>query len=773
MNRPEKKWNYEAAVLLGIFIAAVAVRWLPYKACFAGDRIYFFGSDSYYHLRRVLLSAADFFRMPLTDFYMGFPQGTPNMLSPLVYLLVGGISWLAAGGNHPEPKLIETLSAAAPTVWGALCTIGVFYLGKQLAGLPAGYVAAISMAVMPEFLLQTLVGCFDNNGLEPLLAVGYFLAVSTLLPDGVSSEPRQRCGNPKHIIIAGVTGWLVLFTWRGSLLFFALVVTYCVLEVLTSCFRKSSPGAVIIPVGLSFLIIGVLTLPFVALGLWGSQPIFQFNVISWLHVLVATGSGVLLLLIARIPDRCYQSRHAVQGALLITAVLAAGGILYIFSSPKGGGDVSLYNYLFASNNPWGVQELEGLFRRSNVWSLGAPGKTLTWGVWAFPVVWLTVAWQEIRKESPRPRTILFLVWSLGFMVITVGRMRFAPLASLGIAISLGLLVAHILELSEKSLSAGVQRIMKIAAAALVILLLIPSWTLISGLPSHTYKYPITDDLFDALEWIRGNTPPTAYFEHPSQRPDYGILAQWDFGHWINYIARRPVVATPMLTETYGIVPQARFFLTEDNDEAERILLENRVKYVIITNVLRQLTKFGTMIGLKSGTYMVETRDETGQVVDTVKPAWFRLLSTRLLLNDGLAVTGPDAGLQPPVHLRLVYESRGNLDVRGFDGNVASVKIYEYVEGAKLTGKTTPNAPVSVQVPVVTNQGRLFTWKVSSVSGPDGSFVLTVPYVSGSGEAVHGVSSYLLKTSEGERRILVDRESVVQGKIIEVSKPRRD
>src|SRR6185369_15653613 len=100
MNRPTNHRKSAAAVLSSIIIAALGIRWLSYKACFAGDRIYFFGTDSYYHLRRVLIAVADFWHMPQIDFYVGFPHGTPNMLSPLMYLLACGISWIAAGGKH-------------------------------------------------------------------------------------------------------------------------------------------------------------------------------------------------------------------------------------------------------------------------------------------------------------------------------------------------------------------------------------------------------------------------------------------------------------------------------------------------------------------------------------------------------------------------------------------------------------------------------------------------------------------------------------------------
>jgi dolichyl-diphosphooligosaccharide--protein glycosyltransferase len=764
MNRFLHKLKPDALPLFCIFLAALAVRWLPYHACFAADRTYFFGTDPYYHLRRVLLTVADFRHMPSIDYYLGYPEGTPNMLAPLMYLFSGALSWIAAGGRQPDQQLVEAVCAAAPTVWGALSCIPVFYLGRQLAGRLAGFVAAACMAIIPASLLQTLVGVFDNNGLEPLIAAVFFLAVATLLQEQSLAEHKGKLLSGQ-VIAAGLAGWIALFTWRGSVMFFIIVGVFALGETLAACFYRRSPCSGLGLIGSSYLLIGALTVPFVSAGLWGAQPTMKFNVISWFHVLAIVGGGVLLLLIARIPEQYYRSSRAPKAAILVVAVLFSAAIcLLFFQGKKGGGDISLLNYFFA-DNPWGIEELEGLFMGKNGFSLMAPATTLSFGFWTFPVVWLVLILKEIRNGFNRPRIVLFLVWSLVFMVITVGRVRFAPLFSLGVAICLGILAARITELPDRFRSNFPWVTTKIFAIALVGLLLLPSWVLISRLPRHSYKYSITEDLFATLDWMRVNTPATSFFYTPWNRPEYGVLAAWDFGHWINYIARRPAIATPMLTETYGIEPQARFFLSENNEEAEGILRENSIKYVMITNTLRQLANFSRMIGLKPDTFLEETRDRSGQVVDTVKPKWFDLLSTRLLICDGMPVPGTKGS--PPAFLQLAYESRGILDVRGFAGNVASIKIFETVKGATLRGKTAPRTVLTCAIPIVTNQGRKFIWQVDSVSGADGSFLLRVPYSSESSGPVHALSPYVLKTIAGQRLVRVTNEAVKNGTLIDV------
>jgi len=768
MNRTQTGWKADAAILIGILIAAAGIRWLPWQNCFSPERTYFSGPDSYYHLRRTLMFIVDFWHTPSMDYYLGYPHGTADRVAPLMYFLAGGISWLVGGGT-PGPVTVEAVAAVLPTLWGPLCLVPVYLLTRQLAGRSAAVVAAVSMAVMPDFVLQTLVGCFDNNGLEPLVAAGFFLATARLLPDENGELPGRESCRPGTVFLAGVTGWLALFTWRGSIMFFAFVGLFCCGELLIAALRRRPPPVVFRPVGLMYMTIGLLSLPFVVTGSWGAQPTVQFNVISWLHLFALFVPGVLLLALAAVPGErfrsCGFSRMLV--GLLMTGVLA--GVIFLLMSRKGGGEVTLYNYLFANQNPWNVAELKGIFVSEERWNILGPSRALTHGFWAFPFVWLVAAGQEFRRGIPRPRLRLFLVWSLGFLAIAVVRIRFAPLAALGVAVSMGLLFGQLAREFDTTLLRLNRSVARCLAAVAIALLLTPGWLLIGSLPHYSFKIPITEDLFAALDWLRDNTPPTSYFDRPERRPEYGVLARWDFGHWINYIARRPAVATPMLSEVYGLKPQARFFLAEGSAEAEQILQDNQVRYVISTNTLRALSSYAAMLGTTADVFLEEKRDATGQIVDNVQPGWFRLLSTRLHFNDGLPFQTGDSRLQVPQHLRLVYESGGALDIQGFAKKVAPVKVFEYVPGATLCGTAAPNSTISAEVTVLTNQGRSFSWQAAATVGPDGAYAMTVPYATGSLEQVHGTSPYRLKTSYGERLVNVDVAAVVQGRTVLITR----
>jgi dolichyl-diphosphooligosaccharide--protein glycosyltransferase len=71
------------------------------------------------------------------------------------------------------------------------------------------------------------------------------------------------------------------------------------------------------------------------------------------------------------------------------------------------------------------------------------------------------------------------------------------------------------------------------------------------------------------------------------------------------------------------------------------------------------------------------------------------------------------------HYRLIYESPTNT-MKSESGDVKYVKIFEYVKGAHISGSGI------IDIPLVTNQGRNFTYRQESVNG---EFI--VPYSTGS------------------------------------------
>jgi dolichyl-diphosphooligosaccharide--protein glycosyltransferase len=300
------------------------------------------------------------------------------------------------------------------------------------------------------------------------------------------------------------------------------------------------------------------------------------------------------------------------------------------------------------------------------------------------------------------------------------------------------------------------------------------------------------------------------FTYPSEA--YGVMSWWDYGHMITYIAERIPNANPFQQGVAGPDGAAAYFVSTNETNSNRILDVKETRYVV-TDIEMAVSKFWAMATWYNTTaqtspYQMTMYAQSQSNSNTLEPVtvnlqpYYETTVSRLHLFDGSetapttayyieyqdpskskttyplitnaksmnatqavqqaaaynakAATGLHAvaaGVQPdqPIetvpalgHYRLVHESP-----TGTSTTIKYVKVFEYVKGAHLRGEGT------VEVPVVTNTGRAFTWRATAVNG---EFVL--PYATGgSAEGVHTTGPYVLSTG---RTVEVTEDAVESG-----------
>ncbi len=113
---------------------------------------------------------------------------------------------------------------------------------------------------------------------------------------------------------------------------------------------------------------------------------------------------------------------------------------------------------------------------------------------------------------------------------------------------------------------------KAVVAAFLTVILLPS-VIISVKP-----YEMSKDWHAALTWLRENTESTSYYLTPDKgKPEYSVLGWWDYGNWIVFVAKRPVVCNNFQA---GAVDAARFFTAQSEDEAMKIAKKRGVRYIV-------------------------------------------------------------------------------------------------------------------------------------------------------------------------------------------------
>jgi dolichyl-diphosphooligosaccharide--protein glycosyltransferase len=294
------------------------------------------------------------------------------------------------------------------------------------------------------------------------------------------------------------------------------------------------------------------------------------------------------------------------------------------------------------------------------------------------------------------------------------------------------------------------------------------------------------------------------------------MSWWDYGHLITYIAKRIPNANPFQSGVVGPTGSANFFMSTSEDEGNQVLDRAKTRYVI-TDIEMDTTKFWAMstwyntsagVNPYETTLLTPAQDLNGyQSVLLNTPLYYLTMISRLHNFDGSlktptsayyieyadpsisqvsqpvitnaeAVNASDAinraaeynlrapagyhaaALSPAItlpvetvpalrHYRLVHESPTNV----FNSNntdVKYVKVFEYVQGAHIKGEGI------IQVPVITNTGRTFTYQQASVNG---EFI--VPYsTTGNPYGVKTTGKYQIMNTG--RKIDVPESAVMQG-----------
>ena len=200
---------------------------------------------------------------------------------------------------------------------------------------------------------------------------------------------------------------------------------------------------------------------------------------------------------------------------------------------------------------------------------------------------------------------LVFLWSAVMLVATVSQVRFSYYLGVSVALFAGsacdLAMRWVERLRPKGV-AGPQadvaadaapRVFGVARAVAVIVLSVA----VAAAAAKRFdrdrhaESEITEDWFDAMSWMRDNTPEpfgdaSAYFRTraddlgsaASQRAAYGVMTNWPGGYWVTRIARRIPNANPRQTQ---VAETSSFMLAEDPAEGGRILDALRSRYVVL------------------------------------------------------------------------------------------------------------------------------------------------------------------------------------------------
>ncbi len=659
-------------IIIGLLFAlALFLRvYIPQEWVFADGRVNFIGSDAWYHMRLVDSLVENFPRMVTFDPYLFYPYGISWPHMPFFdWLLAGGA--LLVGFGSPTQHTVEVVGALAPAVMGALAVIPVYFIGRGLFGRWAGILAAAVIAIIPgEFMGRSLLGFSDHHVAEALFSA---LAMMFLLL--AIRSARQREITFRHLrerdwpairrplvfsLLAGLFLGIYLLSWIGGPLFVFIIFLCVVVQSIIDHLKRRSGDYLCIVTMVPLAVGSLMLLPF---SLQGFQTA---------ALLIALPAPLALSVLSRL--MAARRLRPVYYPVAVLGLAVVGLLLFRFASPAAFESVMTTFGLFTpSAIHQTISEVRPLF-----FSGGGFSTTLAWNMFTtslyFSLAALVVLGYRVFRRGDASLTLL-LVWSLVTLAATLGARRYAYYFAINAALLTGYLSWKLLEFLDVGrwaalyrrkaapVSRGARRVSIVLGVTLVFLVVFvpnlglpPDWEgKTTGVIQAAKELAPSDAWYDSLVWLRENTPepfgtPEFYLDeyttppvgeyYPYPESAYGVMAWWDYGHWITRIARRLANHGPGGNWS---IPVARSFTAQDEATATEIIDEIDSRYVVI-DYATATGKFHSMVTFAGGdpddfreVYFAE-RD--GVIIRIVffYPEYYRALSTRLYNFDGQAVT---------------------------------------------------------------------------------------------------------------------------------------
>lgn len=631
------QWILVAALcLLGLSIRVFPRLPLVFQPGFVN----FQETDAWYFVRLAENTIRHFPWRVKVDPYVVFGTVQSTVTPPPFYdWLLALIAWLAGAGN-PSESLLHVIAAWYPAVLGVFIVLAVFILAKLVFDLRAALIAAAIIATLPgHFLRVSSLGFTDHHVMESLLVTLFFYLLLRAIqaPHSIGIS-----------LVAGLTLTAYLLTFHGSAFVVGIVLAWALYDRVRSFWPRQEAEPSLRPLYTAFLMaLGICTL---------------FRDQLWMnYTIIALGVGSLALgaveLWAKWCRRLARPRLPFLGGLLaagtvslsLAAVLVPG-----FRHTAKNIASALMPYLFGVSGA--INELQPLLFEQGRFTL-MPALHQFYGAYFLALIGLFVLAESALKRSDSGRALICF-WGLTTFVLAMGQLRMTYYYAIAVALLSGY--------AADSLLAAGRKTAWLTACCLGIFVFAPNlYAAVNGDPSDSIGVP--PDWKETLAWMRASTPEPfgdpAFF-YARYRPEqygpgyryppsaYSVMAWWDYGYWIEDLARRIPVTNP--TQANAKVA-ADFFLSQSEKEAVPLLKKWRTRYVVVDERLPLWPATGSWLvgdypaffeyspARRRDDYlmMAYQPDAEGKPVPKVfyLPGYYRSLVIRLFVFGGQAVDG--------------------------------------------------------------------------------------------------------------------------------------
>jgi len=803
-----------------VFLFSLYLRvYKPMSRVLVGDSVLFDGNDGSYHIMLAKSTVLNLQR-PWFDPMTFFPRGTEITFGPFNSWAIAILSYIADLGT-PSMHTVEVVGAVLPAVFGALLVFVVYFIGRELGGRTAGFMAAVMIAVLPgQFLSRSLIGFADHHASEVLLSTTAMLFFILAFRSGAgkltfAAIRRMDLTALKrtlaYCLLAGLFLGFYIDAWSSGHLFVGIILAFVTVQSIVDHMRGRDAGYLGIAGSIAFLVALLLVLPFVRAE--NGFSAFYYSLFQPTMLIV----GILYMLFlsfisAQLFQRKMDRRYF---PLIVIGSIVVVFVVLMLAVPQFSGSLMAGLKIFQPRTGGGatISEASRILERGSI-QRNFPGIFPILSPFWLALIALPLILLRYRRDDSRNGDMLILAWTVIILALTFAQNRFAYYYAVNVAFLAGYLGSVLLEKTRflevedalvrmargSSKEAPDQNraiINFVVVAFLVVLFVYPSMfgsvqgVKIGSFYSQNQVGPMNSDWYESMYWLRDNTPSpemgiyTIYERPPKGErfpyPDsaYGTMSWWDYGHAIEAVGERLANSNPFQQgigsiET-GVAGSSPFFLAQNESEAEAVAANldvNRSPYsnirYVVTDVEMAMGKFHAMAAwsnINPGTYHFSYWQD-GQPIMIYRPPYFSSMVARLHFFDGT-----EARVQEGWTIAYRTDGQGGVSVepqkrsRNYQELLDSVN--ESLGRGYAAAEVVSQSPIMTSVPLeALSHYRLVHESPSSITSSGQKYVKVFEHVPGAtitGTASPGTDVVIsVPISTGRGRSFVYQKSTAAG-----------
>ncbi|PWR73443.1 oligosaccharyl transferase, archaeosortase A system-associated [Methanospirillum stamsii] len=750
--------------------------------------------DPWYTIRQIEQVIHNYPSYAWFDPMLNFPNGQMIQWGPLLPFM--GATLCIFNNITTQGEIIRLVSWLPPVLF--LLMVPICYLiGKMIWNKKVGILSAIFVTIVNgEFLYRSMYGNLDHHILEVVISfaciLGYLFIIRNITCD------TRKVLSKNCVFTSIITGILFFLGYMNIPTIMIVALTISVFYFFFIIFEKDMNKIV------KLLISNILIFTtFSVLYLLSGVPYDGFSIRSYTYgaigvaIIIIIASVFLYALKGYIickDKRCLYLLFSLLFLIVFCNIIVPHLIIDILFSFSN----SFYSFFQISGNTAGIDELEPLSLLRAILSYNI---AIVLSFIGFIVVCYTLFLHKNRL------LLFFFIWGVILSIISIMQVRYqyyeGPVICILSAICLDMVYRKTIIISENRKDFLEKRNLDPKMIGLLIVILISCTFYLISLSIGFYVLPtfygksIKSNWMDTSLWLKNNTPDNGIdyykiydresFSYPSNT--YTIVNWWNFGHYILTIGNRIPLGSPLQENDARI--SASFLLTTNESSANEIIAPYNAQYVITNydlSLVYPTVVLWSHLNYPYDNYMLDTilkKNAKTSLLKGLKNDFFLSMFTRMHYFDGSFQEATEKNIISYVNIpmgnenvsmlvneeelknnkispqylqkdevsfnytrscvdipaltsyRLVYESPQIVSNLTY-AEIHNIKIFEHVKGHTIPGTGT------IELPLVTNQGREFVYRQQSVNN---SF--TLPYsTTNTPYDVHATGPYrIIETNE--------------------------